>query len=99
MLKHNLDSRILASIKSINANIDYFKTTCFSGLQANAFELTPTEVEVSRLVASGKCTKEIARQLNISSETVAFHRKNIRRKLGICNRKINLCSHIASLKR
>jgi PAS domain S-box-containing protein len=93
------DPRILASIKSINANIDYFKTNCFSTLQANAYELTPTEVEVSRLVAGGTCTKDIARRLNISAETVAFHRKNIRRKLGICNRKINLCSHIASLKR
>ncbi|NJY62711.1 helix-turn-helix transcriptional regulator [Salinimicrobium sp. CDJ15-81-2] len=39
--------------------------------------------EVLRLVALGKSSSEIAEELNISTETVNTHRKNIKKKLGI----------------
>jgi two-component system, NarL family, nitrate/nitrite response regulator NarL len=35
------------------------------------------------LVAEGKSRKEIAYALNISEKTVAFHRNNLKRKLGL----------------
>ncbi len=41
--------------------------------------------EVLRLVAMGKSSVEIARELNISVETVNTHRKNIKKKLKINN--------------
>lgn len=39
--------------------------------------------EVLRLVALGKSSAEIAEELNISTDTVNTHRKNIKKKLGI----------------
>lgn len=39
--------------------------------------------EVLRLVALGKSSAEISKELNISVETVNTHRKNIKKKLGI----------------
>lgn len=39
--------------------------------------------QVLRLVALGRSSGEIARELNISVETVNTHRKNIKKKLGI----------------
>lgn len=47
--------------------------------------LTPSEIEVVRLIAAGLTTKEIAQQKNISFHTVITHRKNIFRKLDINN--------------
>lgn len=45
--------------------------------------LTPREIEIVRLVASGLIAKEIAGKLNLSTHTVYTHRKNIMKKLQI----------------
>lgn len=45
--------------------------------------LSTREIEVLKLVAAGKLNKEIAKELNISINTVLTHRKNITAKLGI----------------
>jgi len=45
--------------------------------------LTARELEVGRLMLSGCSSKEIARKLAISAETVKVHRKHMYSKLGI----------------
>ncbi|WP_288492904.1 LuxR C-terminal-related transcriptional regulator [uncultured Pseudomonas sp.] len=45
--------------------------------------LTGRELEVARLVLSGYSSKEVARKLTISAETVKVHRKHVYSKLGI----------------
>ena len=47
--------------------------------------LTPRELEVVQLIASGFTDREIAKMLSISSKTVNTHRKNILRKLALKN--------------
>lgn len=47
--------------------------------------LTASEVEIVRLIAEGKTTKEIAASRHISFHTVMTHRKNIFRKLKVNN--------------
>lgn len=46
-------------------------------------ELTDRQREVLQLVAEGHPVKEIAAILKISSKTVAFHKSNVMRRLGI----------------
>jgi DNA-binding NarL/FixJ family response regulator len=46
-------------------------------------ELTARQREVVQLVAEGHPVKRIATILNISSKTVAFHKTNVMRRLGI----------------
>ena len=50
---------------------------------ADPVNLSPREVEVLRLLATGHISKEIADRLSISINTVLSHRKNITAKLGI----------------
>src|SRR5512132_626359 len=53
---------------------------------ADAYGLTPRELEVLRLVATGKSNREIAAALVISEHTVARHVQNIFTKLGVPSR-------------
>lgn len=50
---------------------------------AAALRLSAREREVLQLIAEGRAAKEIAHVLSISARTVAFHRENIKRKLGL----------------
>ncbi|HOP36623.1 MAG TPA: PAS domain S-box protein, partial [Syntrophales bacterium] len=59
--------------------------------------LTPQEIQVSNLVRQGHSTKTIAELMNLSTRTVDCHRANIRKKLGIHNRKINLRVRLSTL--
>ena len=61
-------------------------------LTVEHLDLTPREIQITSLVKEGKTTKEITDFLNITATAVDFHRKNIRMKLGIKNKKTNLRS-------
>jgi DNA-binding CsgD family transcriptional regulator/PAS domain-containing protein len=61
-----------------------------SGSDARLMSLTPAELRVCQLIQSGHRTKEIADTLNLSIETVQSHRKNIRRKLSLNGKEVNL---------
>jgi DNA-binding CsgD family transcriptional regulator len=49
-------------------------------------DLSPREIEVLRLMASGKSNQEIAEALFISRNTVSTHVRNILTKIGCANR-------------
>jgi DNA-binding CsgD family transcriptional regulator len=48
--------------------------------------LTGTECTVSELVAQGSTNQQVAEQMFISVHTVAFHLRQVFRKLGISSR-------------
>jgi len=66
-------------------------------LSSDYFGLTPAEIKVADFVRQGKTTKEIAKMRNLSCKTIERHRENIRTKIGIKNKKINLQSYLNSL--
>lgn len=49
------------------------------------FELSPREIQVLKLIASGKTNPQIAEELTLSPLTVKKHRENILRKLKATN--------------
>jgi DNA-binding CsgD family transcriptional regulator len=61
-------------------------------------KLTAREIDIAALLRAGKSTKEMAEQLNVSTKTVEFHRNRLREKLGLKKKKVNLRSHLLTLK-
>jgi DNA-binding NarL/FixJ family response regulator len=57
-----------------------------SGDRQPAALLTPREEQVTKLIAEGMSSKEIATALQISVKTVESHRTNVLQKLGLRDR-------------
>ena len=51
--------------------------------QPGVSQLTPRQLMILRLIGSGAETDQIAAQLKVSPHTIHFHRRNLRRALGI----------------
>ncbi len=64
-------------------------------LTASREGLTVREREIANFIRCGKSSREIAEALFISPATVAFHRRNLRRKLGIGGQGSSLAIHLA----
>ncbi|MEW5995718.1 MAG: LuxR C-terminal-related transcriptional regulator, partial [Candidatus Zixiibacteriota bacterium] len=56
--------------------------------------LTPRELDICSMIRSGRTSKEIARELNLSLTTIHTHRQQIRKKLGITNKGVNLSTFL-----
>jgi len=70
----------------------------FSRRMTSTFlRLTPKELQIANLIKQGKTSKEIADLMDISSRTIETHRKNLRDKIGIGNKKVNLRTHLLSI--
>lgn len=65
-------------------------------LDAGLLKLSRTEIAICRFIQAGSTTKEICDALNLAFETVQTHRKNIRRKLGLKGKNVNLHAFLAS---
>lgn len=58
------------------------------------FKLSPKEIEICNLLEGGLSSKEAARLLNVSYQTIEKHRKGIRKKLGLSHKKVNLITYL-----
>lgn len=59
--------------------------------------MTPKEIQVANLIKAEKSSKDISELLNVSVRAVDFHRGNLRKKIGLKNKKANLRSCLLSL--
>ena len=77
-------------IKSIENNLRQINSPFAHRISSIYSKLTPAEIQVANLIKNGHSSKEVASLLNLSAKTVYTHRRNIRKKSGITNQKINL---------
>lgn len=97
-LKHRkLKDNQLACLDIIEKHLHDIVSPFLRNLSSSYLDLTPREIQIAGLVKDGKTTKEITDLLNISATAVDFHRKNLRSKFGIKNKKTNLRSYLSSL--
>lgn len=89
-----IDNRYL---KILEQNIKEITSSFGISVANKNSNLTPKEIEICSLIKSGFTGKEIANMQNLSFKTIASHRYNIRKKLGISSKKINLASWLRSL--
>jgi DNA-binding NarL/FixJ family response regulator len=92
-----LNESQLANVRIIEDNLKDIVSPFLRNLTIEHLDFTPREIQVTSLVKEGRSTKEITELLNISATAIDFHRKNIRMKLGIKNKKTNLRSFLLSL--
>jgi len=88
LLKSLLDKELLNTIRAVHAG----KTTLSAEASVEIAEhsgddaLTPAEVDVLKLIASGNANKQIAAELSVTEETVKGRVKSILSKLGANDR-------------
>jgi ATP/maltotriose-dependent transcriptional regulator MalT len=75
-----------SAFEELGAAPDLAAVDALAGRATEPHGLTARELEVLRLVATGKSNREIASALVISEHTVARHVQNIFRKLGVASR-------------
>jgi PAS domain S-box-containing protein len=81
----------------VKTNLKELVSPFASNLSLKHLNLTPTEMQVADLIRHGHTSKEISLNLNVSIDAVNFHRKSIRKKLGLTNKKSNLKSYLQRL--
>jgi len=59
--------------------------------------LTPTEIQIANFIKHGASSKDIADSLGLSQRTVDTHRYNIRKKIGIGGKGVNLRTYLLAL--
>ena len=97
MDKRRMGSQNIAYLEVIASGLKELVSPFAKTLSSKHAVLTPTEIRVAELVRQGKTSKEIATLLSVSANAITVHRYNIRRKLGLLNKKVNLRSYLQSL--
>ncbi len=91
-----LDAIQTNHLHMIETNLEQIVSPFVRDIGSRVLELTPMEIRVATLVKEGKSNIEIAEKLSVSKNTILTHRFNLRRKLGIKNKKINLRAYLLS---
>jgi PAS domain S-box-containing protein len=89
-----LDEQQKTHVSILESNLNDITSSFSHRLSSKHMNFTPSEIHIANLLRQGKTNKEIGEFLNLSERTIAFHRGNIRRKLGLKNKKTNLKSYL-----
>ncbi len=95
--RSRMAAKQISYLRILESNLNDITAPFLHKLSSKYLNLTPKEIRVAGLVKEGKTTKEIAELLISSTEAIEFHRKNLRKKLGLKNTKTNLRTYLLSL--
>ncbi len=88
----------LAYLDILENNLIDITSSFTKRLAIELHRLTPSELQVANMIRQGNRSKQIAAKLKLSVRTVEAYRNNIRRKLKLKNKKVNLRTYLASLE-
>lgn len=92
------DERQVSYLGLLESNLNEIISPFSRTLSSRCLNFTPTEIQIANLIKEGNTTKWIAELMNLSTRTIEFHRDNIRRKLGIKNKRANLRTHLLHMQ-
>jgi DNA-binding CsgD family transcriptional regulator len=95
-LEADMDERQLKYLSLLKENLQDIVSPFVEGNQDVITKLSPVELLICDMIKRGLSSKEIANLRGISPATVSRHRENIRHKLGLAHRKINLVTYLNS---
>ncbi len=95
-LSHFPESKIYVGL--LKHHLDRLTSSFGARITDKDVGLTPREIELCNMIKGGLSSKEISQLLNISLTTVERHRKNIRKKLNITNKNVNLAGYLQRLQ-
>jgi len=96
--KSRLDPHQQACLEVIRYNLNDIISPFGRALSRAALKLTPREIQIAALIREGRTTKDIAELLHLSDRTVTTHRDNIRKKLGLKQKRANLRTHLLNIR-
>jgi PAS domain S-box-containing protein len=94
----SLSEKQRSCIDILQANLGDIASSFSQAFSLHQIKLTPVEFKVATLIKQGRSSKAISDYLNISQRTVDWHRANIRRKLGLDHKNVNLRSYLSNLE-
>jgi PAS domain S-box-containing protein len=95
--KTKLDSQQKTFLNIMESNLQDITSQFAHKISLRELNLTPTEIQVANMIRHGNSSKEIADVMNVSIRTIAAHRRNIRKKIGLNQKRANLRSYLLSL--
>lgn len=111
-IKQNIETIVMPlinqlKVKKTGLDLKYMDLmeTCLADLSKNLLPieksfvrvLTPKEIQICSMIKNGLTVKEIAAFFNLSPRTIDKHRENIRSKLGLKSKKINLTTFLLTI--
>ncbi len=93
-LRKHVASRDKKYVEILEKDLEELTSSFGNKIASKSLKLTPREIEICNMIKSGLTSKEIAGYLNISSQTIDRHRNNIRSKLGLAGKSVNLITYL-----
>jgi DNA-binding NarL/FixJ family response regulator len=87
-MKGELRKELLETVRAVHAGQKRLSSEVAAEIAEHVTDssLTPREIDVLRLVASGNANKEVGARLSLTEVTIKSHMKNILAKLGANDR-------------
>jgi len=97
LLNRNLGQKEKGILRVIETNLEDIVSPLARRLTIDLARLSPAETQVANLIRQGKTTKAIAELMGLATSTIDFHRHNIRSKLGLKHKGINLTTYLTTV--
>lgn len=95
--RSSLDDEQQFNLDILKSNLNEIVSPFSRQFAMQQINMTPTEIRIAKLIREDKITKEISSFMHISESAVEFHRYNIRKKLNLLHKKVNLRSYLQSV--
>jgi PAS domain S-box len=85
-------------ISLLEANLKEITSSYGNDLSSGMLSLTKKEIDICNMIKNGFSSKQISEALHIATRTIETHRNNIRKKLSILGKEVNLATYLKFLK-